>query len=142
MAREWSAGEGTDLADALAPFAERLTDLIKPVFYNLRHTVLPRGLTPRTPRSGAKRNIEAHYDLSNEMFRQFLDPTLSYSSALFDSLDDPRRARRPRARPAAQGRRDPRLGRRHRGSRRAGDRHRLGHPRHPGRPARRDRDHA
>ena len=46
MAREWSAAAGTDLADALAPFAERLTDLIKPVFYRLRHTVLPRGLNP------------------------------------------------------------------------------------------------
>lgn len=87
MAREWSVGEGTDLADALAPFAERLTDLIKPVFYNLRHTVLPRGLNPANTKDGAKRNIEAHYDLSNEMFQQFLDPTLSYSSALFTSLD-------------------------------------------------------
>jgi cyclopropane-fatty-acyl-phospholipid synthase len=87
MAREWSVGEGTDLADALAPFAERLTDLIKPVFYNLRHTVLPRGLNPANTKDGAKRNIEAHYDLSNEMFRQFLDPTLSYSSALFARLE-------------------------------------------------------
>ncbi len=89
MAREWSVGEGTDLADALAPFAERLTDLIKPVFYNLRHTVLPRGLNPANTKAGAKKNIEAHYDLSNEMFQQFLDPTLSYSAALFDSLDTP-----------------------------------------------------
>jgi cyclopropane-fatty-acyl-phospholipid synthase len=89
MAREWSVGQGTDLADALAPFAERLTDLIKPVFYNLRHTVLPRGLNPANTKDGAKKNIEAHYDLSNDMFRQFLDPSLSYSSALFSSLDTP-----------------------------------------------------
>ncbi len=87
MAREWSVGEGTDLADALAPFAERLTDLIKPMFYNLRHTVLPRGLNPANTKEGARKNIEAHYDLSNEMFQQFLDPSLSYSSALFDTLD-------------------------------------------------------
>ena len=87
MAREWSVGAGTDLADALAPFAERLTDLIKPVFYNLRHTVLPRGLNPANTKDGAKKNIEAHYDLSNEMFQQFLDPTLSYSAALFETLD-------------------------------------------------------
>src|SRR6478752_350225 len=87
MAREWSVGAGTDLADALAPFADRLTDLIKPVFYNLRHTVLPRGLNPANTKDGAKKNIEAHYDLSNEMFQQFLDPTLSYSSALFTTLE-------------------------------------------------------
>ena len=87
MAREWSAAEGTDLADALAPFAEQLTSLIKPVFYNLRHTVLPRGLNPANTKAGAKKNIEAHYDLSNAMFQQFLDPSLSYSSALFASLE-------------------------------------------------------
>jgi cyclopropane-fatty-acyl-phospholipid synthase len=86
MAREWSAAPGTDLADALAPFAARLTDLIKPVFYRMRHAVLPRGLNPANSLSGARKNIEAHYDLSNEMFALFLDPSLSYSSALFADL--------------------------------------------------------
>ena len=86
MAREWGAAEGTDLADTLAPFAERLTELIKPAFYRLRHTVLPRGLNPANTIAGARRNIEAHYDLSNDMFQLFLDPSLSYSSALFSSL--------------------------------------------------------
>ncbi len=89
MAREWSAAEGTDLADALAPFAEQLTELIKPVFYRMRHAVLPRGLNPANTKTGARKNIEAHYDLSNEMFQQFLDPSLSYSSALFETLDPP-----------------------------------------------------
>ena len=32
---------------------------------------------------GSKRNIEAHYDLGNQLFETFLDPTLMYSSALF-----------------------------------------------------------
>jgi cyclopropane-fatty-acyl-phospholipid synthase len=89
MAREWGAAEGTDLADVLAPFAARLTDLIKPAFYRLRHTLLPRGLNPSNTLDGARRNIEAHYDLSNAMFEQFLDPSLSYSSALFVSLTEP-----------------------------------------------------
>jgi cyclopropane-fatty-acyl-phospholipid synthase len=87
MAREWSTAEGTDLADALAPFAEKLTELIRPVFYRMRHAVLPRGLNPSNTKTGARKNIEAHYDLSNEMFQQFLDPSLSYSSALFETLD-------------------------------------------------------
>ncbi len=87
MAGEWHAAEGSDLADTLAPFAERLTSLIRPTFYKLRHTVLPRGLNPSNTLTGARRNIEAHYDLSNEMFMHFLDPSLSYSSALFESLD-------------------------------------------------------
>ncbi len=89
MAGEWRAAEGTDLADALAPFAERLTSLIRPTFYKLRHAVLPRGLNPQNTVAGARRNIEAHYDLSNDMFALFLDPTMSYSSALFASLAPP-----------------------------------------------------
>jgi cyclopropane-fatty-acyl-phospholipid synthase len=87
MAGEWTTAPGTDLADALAPFAERLTDLIRPGFYKLRHAVLPRGLNPENDKHGARKNIEAHYDLSNDMFASFLDPTLSYSSALFERLD-------------------------------------------------------
>ena len=33
----------------------------------------------------AKDNVAAHYDLSNDMFALFLDPTMSYSSAFFTS---------------------------------------------------------
>ena len=87
MAGEWRPAAGTDLADALAPFAARLTELIRPSFYRLRHVVLPRGLNPENTKEGSRRNIELHYDLSNEMFEQFLDPSLSYSSALFETLD-------------------------------------------------------
>ncbi len=87
MAAEWSAGAGTDLADALTPFAERLSDLIPPVFYRMRHAVLPRGINPENTKSGARKNIERHYDLSNDMFASFLDPSLSYSSALFETLE-------------------------------------------------------
>ena len=34
---------------------------------------------------GSKKNIEAHYDLGNQLFETFLDPTLMYSSALFSN---------------------------------------------------------
>ncbi len=33
----------------------------------------------------ARRQIAAHYDLGNELFRLFLDPTMMYSCAIFDS---------------------------------------------------------
>ena len=39
----------------------------------------------RNSRAGARRNIEAHYDLGNDFYAAWLDPTLSYSSALFDA---------------------------------------------------------
>lgn len=35
-------------------------------------------------RRGSRRNIEAHYDLGNEFYRQWLDPSMLYSSANFD----------------------------------------------------------
>lgn len=34
-------------------------------------------------RKGSKRNIIAHYDLGNELYRSFLDPTMMYSSAIY-----------------------------------------------------------
>jgi len=38
-------------------------------------------------RSGSRRNIGAHYDLSNDFFRLFLDETLTYSCGLFERPD-------------------------------------------------------
>ena len=42
---------------------------------------------------GPRRNIHRHYDLSNELFALFLDPSMTYSSALFGH--GRRRERRP-----------------------------------------------
>ena len=41
----------------------------------------------RNSRTGARRNIAAHYDLGNEFFAAFLDPTLMYSCAIFPRPD-------------------------------------------------------
>lgn len=40
-------------------------------------------LKNRNTEKGSRRNIAAHYDLGNEMFKLFLDPTMMYSSAIF-----------------------------------------------------------
>jgi len=37
----------------------------------------------RNHRSGSKRNIEYHYDLGNDFYTAWLDPGMSYSSAIF-----------------------------------------------------------
>jgi len=39
----------------------------------------------RNTHSGSRRNIAAHYDLGNDLFRLFLDENLMYSAALFAS---------------------------------------------------------
>lgn len=40
-------------------------------------------LSNRNTEKGSRRNIAAHYDLGNDMFKLFLDPTMMYSSAIF-----------------------------------------------------------
>jgi cyclopropane-fatty-acyl-phospholipid synthase len=39
----------------------------------------------RNTHSGSRKNISAHYDLGNNFFRLFLDPTMMYSAALFET---------------------------------------------------------
>jgi cyclopropane-fatty-acyl-phospholipid synthase len=46
-----------------------------------------RGLVPENTRSGARANISAHYDLGNDLFQSFLDPTMMYSCAVWPSAD-------------------------------------------------------
>jgi cyclopropane-fatty-acyl-phospholipid synthase len=40
--------------------------------------------TQRNHRRGAQRNIAKHYDLGNKFYAQWLDPSMTYSAALFD----------------------------------------------------------
>ncbi len=49
------------------------------LFDRLRH------LFRANTRSGSRRNIHAHYDLGNEFYKLWLDPTMTYSSALFEA---------------------------------------------------------
>jgi cyclopropane-fatty-acyl-phospholipid synthase len=46
-----------------------------------------RGLVPENTRGGARTNISAHYDLGNDLFGSFLDPTMMYSCAYFPRED-------------------------------------------------------
>ncbi len=85
MAGDWKAAPGTDLVDVLLPFAERMTTAVPPRLLALRGVVDRRIPTAqRNSLLGSRKNIEAHYDLSNDLFSTFLDETMSYSSALFD----------------------------------------------------------
>lgn len=70
------------------------------------HPVLHRAqriadMVPSNDLAGSKRNIAAHYDLGNQLFSLFLDPTLMYSCAYFEhpgqSLHDAQLAKLDRA---------------------------------------------
>jgi cyclopropane-fatty-acyl-phospholipid synthase len=56
-------------------------DRLRAPFAPLR-TALTR--VPRNTRARARRHISAHYDLGNQMFRLFLDETMTYSCAFFE----------------------------------------------------------
>lgn len=82
--------DSPDLNDTMALFAANrsvltsldsgLVNFIKPVrfleYWKQRNTI-----------EGSKKNIVAHYDLPDELFRLFLDETLMYSSAIYPSAN-------------------------------------------------------
>jgi cyclopropane-fatty-acyl-phospholipid synthase len=47
-----------------------------------------RHLLRANTRAGSRRNIAAHYDLGNEFYSLWLDPSMTYSSALFSTAHD------------------------------------------------------
>lgn len=82
MAGDWTTD---DLPGVLAAFAARMQDLVPPMLQRLRNKVLHRQPEHHDNTiEGARANIHQHYDLSNDLFRLFLDETMTYSSALFD----------------------------------------------------------
>lgn len=85
MAGEWHAAPGSDLADVLTPFAERLLDIVPGWLRAFRRLIEPaHPKAERNHREGARSNISRHYDLSNDLFALFLDETMTYSSAWFE----------------------------------------------------------
>jgi cyclopropane-fatty-acyl-phospholipid synthase len=83
MAGEW---QSNDLAGVMTAFANSVADLIPPALQRLRPLAVVRH--PRSMYNSlkqARHNIAEHYDLSNELFAEFLDETMTYSSALFET---------------------------------------------------------
>ncbi|OBI90528.1 class I SAM-dependent methyltransferase [Mycobacterium sp. 1245805.9] len=84
MAGEWSSN---DLTGALTVLASSVADLVPRTLQRLRPlgpAFRPRWRAPS--RARARRNVAEHYDLSNELFAEFLDETMTYSAALFPRL--------------------------------------------------------
>ena len=84
MAGEWRPGPGHDLADVLTPYAERLLDIVPAWMRRFRRWVEPtHPAAEENHKEGARSNIARHYDLSNDLFSNFLDSTMTYSAADF-----------------------------------------------------------
>ena len=80
------AWDAEDLGGFLTVLAAELPRLIPEPLQKLRAAYVRR--PPRAHQNtehNTRDNIAHHYDLSNDLFRLFLDETLSYSSALYDT---------------------------------------------------------
>lgn len=53
-------------------------------FQNFKYQLIDRFLR-RNSKRGSRRNIHAHYDVGNDFYRLWLDDSMTYSSAIFDS---------------------------------------------------------
>lgn len=82
---EW---ETPDLAALLSLFAQNKNQFtFRKKWFSSLYRMYDRISHARKENSkkGSKRNIAAHYDLSNEMFSVFLDETMTYSCGIFES---------------------------------------------------------
>jgi len=82
IAGDWHSEQPAELLTLLAENREQLARAVHgswlPVLgHRLRH------LLRSNTRAGSKRKILAHYDLGNDFYKLWLDPSMSYSSALF-----------------------------------------------------------
>ncbi|MBK7463901.1 MAG: class I SAM-dependent methyltransferase [Betaproteobacteria bacterium] len=82
----WDASDITGLLTLLA----RNRDVLKTAVYGSWRNLLAarvRHWLNGNSRAGSKRNIMAHYDLGNDFYKLWLDPSMSYSSALYRAVD-------------------------------------------------------
>jgi cyclopropane-fatty-acyl-phospholipid synthase len=80
----WDSDDLVGVLRILARNIDRLNRLVRnPV---LRARAVAGSVLRRQPPSEAddRRNVRAHYDLGDDFFKLFLDPTLAYSCALFE----------------------------------------------------------
>ena len=82
MANEWSASDLITLTDWAMHNEDKLKQLFKTG--SLSHLInrIWHSLHANT-RRGSQRNIAFHYDLGNDFYQHWLDPSMTYSSALF-----------------------------------------------------------
>lgn len=82
--------ESEDIAAVIA-LASRNEDVLAPALAERPWVQIPVRLMHRlhrNTRTGARRNIAAHYDLGNAFYGAWLDSTMTYSSAVFTKLED------------------------------------------------------
>ena len=83
IAGDWSTPDLTALLKLLIANRDHIESAVYGswwgrLLYRVRH------LLRHNSKANSRKNIQAHYDLGNEFYRLWLDPTMSYSSAWFE----------------------------------------------------------
>jgi cyclopropane-fatty-acyl-phospholipid synthase len=81
---DWDADDLTAVVRLLARNREALSGLDRGLAWLGRPAASLFALLRPNTRAGARRNIADHYDLGNDFFALMLDPTMTYSAAVFD----------------------------------------------------------
>lgn len=85
---DWDSPELSDVIELAAMNIDSWNaKALQNLFHKVRHRI-GHLLRPNT-RRGARKNIAAHYDLGNDFYAQWLDPTMTYSSAYFTDKNQP-----------------------------------------------------
>lgn len=92
LAESWMDGQWDtdDLTGLMRLLVENRAVLGKAVYGRMIQIAAYRlwHLLRANTRGGSRRNIEAHYDLGNDFYALWLDPSMTYSAAVFDSPQD------------------------------------------------------
>jgi cyclopropane-fatty-acyl-phospholipid synthase len=88
MRGEWSSPELTAVTRVFSANLPTMERMQRRRNWVLRAALHAAHWLNRNTLSGSRRNIAAHYDLGNDFFGLFLDPTMMYSAALFRQRDD------------------------------------------------------
>jgi len=88
MDGDWTSPDLAAVFEFAARNTERLTGALNGLSV-LQWLNMRKHRARANTRSGSRRNIAAHYDLGNAFYSQWLDPTMTYSSAVFERKDQP-----------------------------------------------------
>ena len=86
MLGEWSSPDPVALFESFSANAVALGDVGRAKGLFRWVNAIAHRLRDNAPRK-ARQNIEAHYDLGNDFYSAWLDPTMTYSSARFETLE-------------------------------------------------------
>lgn len=81
----WSTPDLTAVLRFFSANFEAIGQLAKGGWIVRSMNMLRHMFVRRNSREGAKRNIIAHYDLGNDFYEKWLDPSMTYSSAKFEN---------------------------------------------------------